>query len=335
MLRGYSYLFPYLDGTTFPLVFLIGPLYFLYISYLINPCFRFKLYHILHFIPAVIILVLNLPYYLYDPNLKSEALKSFYELLQSGQVAQLDQSLLVRLFLLALQLTVYLIISHLLVKRFKSSAEKNISLEDAVDKINWMSKTTLFFGFYTAAFMIMLVGLMMVDSYYYIALDTTWLFFVSTFIHFASYSVTNKPKFEVEDIKEISSFEENQTEEKYKSSSLTNDQINEIHRQLSGLVEQEKIFLNEQIRISEVAEKLNVNSHHLSQVINQKENLNFFEYINKHRINESIRLIQEDKDESKKLLAIAFESGFNNKVSFNRTFKRITGKTPSQFRKSI
>jgi len=80
---------------------------------------------------------------------------------------------------------------------------------------------------------------------------------------------------------------------------------------------------------------LNAPIHHISQVINEKLNQSFFEMIATYRVEEAKILL---KDPSKKVLTIediADEVGYNSKSAFNRTFKKHTGMTPSEFRDRI
>jgi AraC-like DNA-binding protein len=74
--------------------------------------------------------------------------------------------------------------------------------------------------------------------------------------------------------------------------------------------------------------------NHLSQVINQLEGKNFFDFVNAYRVEEVKRKMADDRSKKLTLLAIALESGFNSKTSFNMVFKKMTGQTPSQYYKS-
>ncbi|MFC2443179.1 MAG: helix-turn-helix domain-containing protein, partial [Capnocytophaga ochracea] len=71
--------------------------------------------------------------------------------------------------------------------------------------------------------------------------------------------------------------------------------------------------------------------NHLSQIINQYEEKNFYDFVNSYRVEEFITLAKKDIDKNFNLLGLAYEAGFNSKSSFNQVFKKITGKTPSEF----
>ncbi|GAB5407708.1 MAG: hypothetical protein BalsKO_00730 [Balneolaceae bacterium] len=73
--------------------------------------------------------------------------------------------------------------------------------------------------------------------------------------------------------------------------------------------------------------------HHISQLLSRKVKRNFFDFVNNYRIMESKALLLEHSSSSKNITEIMYEVGFNSKSVFNTTFKKMTGMTPSQFRK--
>ncbi len=95
----------------------------------------------------------------------------------------------------------------------------------------------------------------------------------------------------------------------------------------------EKIYLNSDIRIQDIAISLNLPVHVLSHIINANLNQNFYDFVNTYRIDEAKFRLQNEKYKSLTIVAIAFDCGFNSKATFNRLFKQYTGLTPSQFKK--
>jgi AraC-like DNA-binding protein len=100
---------------------------------------------------------------------------------------------------------------------------------------------------------------------------------------------------------------------------------------LTNYLVQQKPFLREELRITDVAEDLNVSLHDLSRVINQELGMTFFDLINHYRVEEAKKLLKIS-DPGRKILAIALEVGFGNKATFNRVFKRLAGCTPSEYK---
>ena len=120
---------------------------------------------------------------------------------------------------------------------------------------------------------------------------------------------------------------------KYKDSKLTEEDSEKYFNFLVKYMKEKKPYLKNDLTISELAEAANIPPRYLSQIINTKLNMNFYEFINKYRIDESIRLFNEESAKNYTILAIALESGFQSKTAFNTAFKKFTGKTPSALRK--
>ena len=95
-----------------------------------------------------------------------------------------------------------------------------------------------------------------------------------------------------------------------------------------------KPYLKNDLKISELADALAVPAYHLSQVINDEFLVNFYDFINKYRVEEAKKLLIED-NRNYKILAIAYEVGFNSKATFNRVFKKFTDLTPSEFKEKF
>lgn len=127
--------------------------------------------------------------------------------------------------------------------------------------------------------------------------------------------------------------EEGKSPAKYARSGL-NDADRQVHlANLNELLTKEKIYRNNELRLSDLAKALNVSSHHLSQLLNEEKQQNFFDFINAHRVLEAQDRIAAGK--GKTLLEIAFAVGFNNKNSFNSAFKKHLGMTPSAYKKTV
>jgi AraC-like DNA-binding protein len=95
-----------------------------------------------------------------------------------------------------------------------------------------------------------------------------------------------------------------------------------------------KPFLEPELTIYKLAEELKVPRHHLSQVINEKAQKSFFDFINSYRIEEVKKLLADPKMANRNILGIALDCGFNSKATFNAAFKKFTGMTPSAYQKA-
>ena len=121
---------------------------------------------------------------------------------------------------------------------------------------------------------------------------------------------------------------------KYKNSILTDEMINDYKTDLLLAMQKDKLFLNGKLSIQDVSEKLNIPRQYISEVLNEHMNTNFQDFINQYRVEEFINRLQKYPNNRFTLLAIATEVGFNSKSSFNATFKKIKGLTPTEFKKN-
>lgn len=120
---------------------------------------------------------------------------------------------------------------------------------------------------------------------------------------------------------------------KYRHSGLTGEAENSLLRQLNGLMANEKLYLDPGLSLEQLATRLDASKHHVSQVINARLGVSFFDYINQLRVEEARRLLSETRRRELHVIEIAYKAGFNNKVSFNAAFKKATGMTPTEYRK--
>ena len=122
---------------------------------------------------------------------------------------------------------------------------------------------------------------------------------------------------------------------RYKNQLLTAEQVVALREQLLALIQTQKIHLDAELRIKQVANELAISSHQLSQLINDQFDKNFNEFINEFRVQEAISIMRGDKSHRYHLLDVALASGFNSQAVFNPAFKKVTQLTPSQFKKSL
>lgn len=132
----------------------------------------------------------------------------------------------------------------------------------------------------------------------------------------------------------ISIIEESNLVEDKKKKLISDENLDKIKSELLKLMEIEKPFLDSELNLVKLANKMNLSSHLLSYAINNGFDENFFQFINRYRIEEAKKLILNPKMNHLSLLGIGFEVGFNSKTVFNTTFKKITGKTPSEYKKN-
>jgi len=106
-----------------------------------------------------------------------------------------------------------------------------------------------------------------------------------------------------------------------------------ISKKLEKIMRADKLFLDPELNLDTLAEKVSLSSKKLSQIINTTHKKNFFDYVNSYRIEEAMRILRESSDPGMTVLEAMYHSGFNSKSSFNTIFKKKTGLTPSAYRR--
>lgn len=124
------------------------------------------------------------------------------------------------------------------------------------------------------------------------------------------------------------------TNNKYETSNLSEDKKQLYVQKLDGYMKTHKPYLEPELTLSHLADQIEIPSHYLSQIVNEKLGQNFLDYINNHRIEEAKMKLIDANSQQFTILSIAFDAGFNSKSTFYSAFKKATGMTPNQFRNS-
>lgn len=120
--------------------------------------------------------------------------------------------------------------------------------------------------------------------------------------------------------------------EKYKNSNLTEELKKGYINKILDFMKTEKPHLNPELTIQDLSKQLNITRHHLTEILNNDLGKNFFNFINEYRVKEVKKRLLDEKFDHLTIVAIAFDSGFNSKSTFNSIFKQQTEKTPSKWR---
>jgi len=121
---------------------------------------------------------------------------------------------------------------------------------------------------------------------------------------------------------------------RYDRSSLTPENAALYETRLREKMEREKPFLDPELTLPKLAQALDIPVSHLSQVINERLGRIFFEFINGYRVDAAKQRLVRQAAGQQKLVTVAFECGFNSLATFNRVFKELVGRTPSEYRRN-
>lgn len=225
--------------------------------------------------------------------------------------------LLIANIALYLQFLVYLVLFLKTLISYKKSIKKSYSTLSKVS-LNWLWVLVTLFS------VICFISLF-IEFLYPSYMDIVWIL-ITLLIYTSGYFALWQPQIFKSENTGLDSGS------KYKKSSLTNSLTSSYIKKLNTVLDRDKPYLNGNITLPDLAGSLGISTHHLSQIINQKYNKNFFDFINFYRIEEAKYLLKKSENKYKKIIEIGFESGFNSVSSFNKAFKSFTSVTPSSYR---
>ena len=156
------------------------------------------------------------------------------------------------------------------------------------------------------------------------SLDSYGVFLIAVFLfYFVTYKLIISPKDVLPTL-----------DHKYRSSKLSKPQVEFIERELKQLMVQQELFKNQKLSVQDVAEQLGLARQQLSEVLNVHMGMRFQDLLNQYRVEAFIQCLHQERYNNYTLLGIATEVGFSSKSSFNSTFKKLKGVTPSQYRRT-
>ena len=122
-------------------------------------------------------------------------------------------------------------------------------------------------------------------------------------------------------------------EKKYGKMKLPEEMASDYLKKVQKAMEVDHLYQNAEVNLKKFALMVDIPPHYVSQVINRRLNKTFSDYLNECRVNAARESLKKPENADVSILRIAYEVGFNSKASFNKIFKRITGSTPSAYRK--
>ncbi len=309
---------PGIISVTFPLHFLIGPLFYFYISFSTGRRYRWRGWDILHLIPLLVGVIDHIPIY----TMPADAKIIHIQTILSQQVYTIGPRTGVMMLFKITQLGTYLYFSYRIIIKWQRKFRDQQS-DDGIFRVEWLNKLTVWFSIYTLLHLGVFIFLAIVNSYTPF-IDSLIFIGQAFFILAIGYYAWKHPVIYYE-LKVAS----NQV--KYEKSMLPEEVSHDIAKRLGKLMKQDKPFLKSDLRLNELAKSLSVTTNHLSQVLNHEMDSNFFDYINSYRVEEAKKKLLNPDNQHLTYLAIAYEAGFSSKSSFNRIFRKFTGKSPSDF----
>ncbi len=308
------------------LLMLHGPFLFLYISALMEPKWEFTSKRLLHFIPF---LLFNL--YI----LIASAMPELAERIRLDHVAGAHSvPLLFKLFLIltALSGPVYIILSIGLFRKSDIDIFNNLFSSDVVN-LDWLRKLVYTFGVIWTVLIIFATIHHVFNLFSWIFCTNGLFVALSLFIILIGYFGLKQKEIFIQFQKETIEYI-TEPKARYAGVMIKEQDLEEYAGKISNFMLSAKPYLDADLTLPQLAGMVDIPAHHLSRVINEQFGINFFDFINQYRIEEVKLKIDNPLYDNLSLLGIAFESGFNTKSAFNRVFKKMTGITPSEYKKN-
>jgi AraC-like DNA-binding protein len=295
-----------------PLYLLWVPLFYFYVKYSFSSAFYFKKKYLLHFVPFAAfalfflsILILKGNNYIWENLYKQGSLLNYLNLYSIDIVVK----------------TQYIVYNFLLIRQLllteKSLKSHQSTATPPPVNIKWLR--FIVYGYASAClgnFLVYIVALLRLPIFFKLNVISISYFFLFFFAIFYD-TITRKP------------FENHH---KQKQTLPVTPKTKELMDKVDKLVESKKLYLEPDLSLHHIAMLLNEKEREISQAINSLQNRNFKDYINSLRIQHACELLNAKPQ--KPVYEIMYDSGFNTKGAFNLAFKKVTGKTPTEYRES-
>ncbi len=309
-----------------PLTF--GPFLYLYTKYLVGDEMRFRWGDLLHFLPFVIATAI---YFVFLKDIVSFEVVDYF---------RPDAYLAVRIIfglVFFSSVLIYTVLTVTRLRAFRSSLPAEFSYTSERLRLHWLSFVAILFSLiFVVYFALGIVN----------ALTFSPVFDIVTLSHIGltilAYSVSyfglRQPLLfpVVVDPDETTGPVAPSIEERSRNGRrprLAEERATELTETLLSHMREDKPFLNSELTASDLSRRINVPKQELTFLLNDHLGKNFFSFVNEYRLEEARRRLRDPRYSHLTIMAIAVDSGFSSKSSFNSLFKQDTGLTPSEYRK--
>jgi AraC-like DNA-binding protein len=295
------------------LIFMVGPLLWMYVRRLTQhetPTFRRWL---LHTIPSLLTLLLLLPFFFSPLAIKQADIAA--ELAQNGR--RFDYVL----FVAVLQTLAYWVASLVALQRFRGELEDRYS-DTGGRRFDWLR------------IMLMInlgLWLVWIAGIYTRSPWVDWVDLVS--VPLGLYAIALLGLRQPAVFAGTQEFVPRAEQPRYQRSGLDPARVAALRARLEELLGTEKPWLENDLTLAQLAARIDTSPHHLSQLLNEHMGVSFFELVNGHRVREVQRCLRDPAYAGQSILDVALAAGFSSKASFNAVFKEQSGMTPSEYRR--
>jgi len=299
----------------FPCASTIGPLLYLYLQTILNEKWKFKRRHLLLFIPSIVFVAELIPFYLLPTEEKfriRDAIDQGNTLSGFAYYLKLSRSFI---FIQNLISILYFCFQTRILFNFKTLKSQNILIHFYI-----LTRFTILSIFISLFFELFYHF----DSYRVsvISLGST----ITLIVYYLHVLIIKFPNGNRELTQVYSKI-------KYESSNLRNLDSKLLILKLENLMSEEKLYRDENLTMIAIAEKLNINKHQLSELLNASIGVNFYDYINKYRVIEAKKILEDSPEQI--ILRVAFDVGFKSQSTFYTAFKKVFKMTPADYKNNF
>lgn len=311
---GINFLWNELNGFPRGTALLFGPAVYFYLQSQINRDFKFEKKHLWHLLPWLLPFIVDIAIFLSGPLA-----------VQKWQSSALYSSLsFPRQLILWGSYIYYFTLSLRIYWKYRQWAKNQFSNQDLIS-FTWFRNLIYFmiFGILFKESMGMIDGFFDLDFYQ----DWWWnLAMVAIIFYVGIWGYSQIQPGQIE-------FETDETPKIENGKKPLNENLDIWKQKIEDIMQAQKPYLESQLSLKSLANKLKTNPSILSAAINKNFKKNFNDFVNEYRVQEYLILSKEARYDHYTLLALALECGFNSKSTFNRAFKKSTGRTPKEMKR--
>jgi len=305
-----------------------GPLLLLYAKWMTTENPRFDLRYLWHFLPFFIFLTAALIY------IDERVMHGTDGFLVKDRFVSFRIVYGITFFV---SITSYSLATFLVIHRHQKKLKELVSYSSDKITMRWLiGLSVTFYTGYVVMFIFggidILMGFMPFDPYEISFISLTLLTFLFGVFGFHQPSIFEEVvRYDIK----VKPLELEADSKKYQRSGLKKKDVADLVNKVRKYMVIEKPYLDRELTIYDLSNQLKISRHMLSEVINEHMGMNFYNLVNEYRINEVKERMKSDEHRQLTILAIAYDSGFNSKSSFNTIFKEKTGQTPSEYLASL
>ncbi len=289
----------------------VNPFYYIYTQSVTIEKYKFKKKYLVHFLPSVFLFI--------------------GIIISSSSLLNIEQIRLMAVVMYNMQVLIYTVLMFLLLNKHKRNIKNFYSYSSSRINLSWLRIFIIVYVIFTALDLVV----------FYVHSFTEWEIFyfvlIILFFNFLGFFSIKQSDIYKNNTKQAdnNSNEDIDLEiESEKKTLLSDEKAQDLMIDIIALIEGKELFKKADLTIFDVAKQLDINKTYISYVINELLSENFSSFINRYRIESAKKMLLDDNFNHLTIEGIGNVVGFNSKSSFNSSFKKHTGVTPSSFKKS-